>query len=610
MDRRQRCRSARRLTAALAALLVVAAGPASAASGSGRFLLPDQAFRLAGYGGPGAIELHWRIADGYYLYKRRFAIKSIVGQLGTPVFPPGEIKQDPNFGRVVVYRHQVTLRVPVTQRPADGTVRLAVTYQGCADAGLCYAPITRRIAVDVSAGGDAPAASGGARPPPSGPNQSEQGRLAQLVQQSNTVWFMLVFFGLGVLLAFTPCVLPMIPVLAGIIGGERERLSWRRGLVLSLAYVISMALVYTVLGVAAGFAGTGLQGLFEAPWLIALFAAVFVSLAGSLFGFYELRLPASFTDRVAALSGRQRGGTWIGAVLMGALSALIVSPCVAAPLAGALIVIGQAGEPARGGLALFALALGMGAPLIAYGTLAGRILPRAGGWMDAIQRLLGVVMLAYAVWLLSRILPPPATLALYGLVGIVAAVFLGAFDRLSPEIGVGRRFGKSIGVAAMVWALALLVGAAAGGRDPLSPLAGLSPGAAPGAATPAPGPAYHSIHSVTGLHKALAVAAAAHRPVIVDFYADWCTSCLEMEHTTFRDKMVRAALARMQVLRADITADTPADRALLEHFGLYGPPAYLFYDARGQALESDTVVGYEGADAFMSHLRRALGGKK
>jgi len=611
MDRRQRHRAVRRLIAAAAAVLAVHAAPLWAGGDSGRFLPPDQAFQLAGHGSPDGVELHWRIADGYYLYKRRFKIKAVSGRLGSPVFPPGDVKQDPNFGRVVVYHHQVTLSVPVARRPADGTVRLAITYQGCADAGLCYAPITRQVVVSMPAAtGAADTTSGQQAQTSAGPSLSEQGRLARLVQQSSPVWFVLVFFGLGVLLAFTPCVLPMVPVLAGIIGGERERLSWRRGLGLSLAYVISMALVYTALGVAAGFAGTGLQGLFEAPWLIALFAAVFVLLAGSLFGFYELRLPASFTDRVAALSGRQRGGTWIGAVLMGALSALIVSPCVAAPLAGAVIVIGQAGEPARGGLALFALALGMGAPLIAYGTLAGRFLPRSGGWMSAIQRLLGVVMLAYAVWLLSRILPPPVTLALYGLVGIVAAVFLGAFDRLSPGSSAGRRVGKSVGLAALVWALALLVGAAAGGRDPLSPLAGLASGGGSGVSSRAPGPAYHPVHSVAELQKALATAVTAHRPVMVDFYADWCTSCLEMEHTTFRDKTVRAALARMQVLRADVTADTPSSRALLKRFGLYGPPAYLFYDARGKALSGDTVVGYEGVPVFMAHLRRALNGAK
>lgn len=603
MDRRHGSRLRARLIATAAfALLATCAGLAHA-GGYGRFLPPDRAFHLTSHGVAGGVELHWQIADGYYLYQRQFKFKALAGTLGPVDFPPGTVEQDPNFGRVTVYHHQLTLKVPVTRVPASGPVRLTVTYQGCADAGLCYAPITRQVAVVVtSVAGSGAAPSGGAAPA-----VSEQGRLAHLVQQSNPVWFVLVFFGLGVLLAFTPCVLPMVPILAGIIGGERERLSWRRGLGLSLAYVIAMALVYTALGVAAGFAGTGLQGVFEAPWLITLFAFIFVLLAGNLFGFYELRLPAAFTARVAALSGRQRGGTWMGAVFMGVLSALIVSPCVAAPLAGALIVIGQAGEPARGGVALFALALGMGAPLVVYGTLAGRFLPRAGGWMSVVQRLLGVVMLAYAIWLLSRVIPPPLTLALYGFTGIVTAIFLGAFDHLSPEVGSGPRLGKSVGVAALVWALVLLVGAASGGRDPLSPLVNLSLSGAPVAAHRQDAPVYRPIRSVAELQSALATAAAARRPVMVDFYADWCTSCLEMEHTTFRDKTVRAALARMQILRVDVTADTPADRALLKRFGLYGPPAYVFYDARGERLKADTVVGYLDVQPFLAHLHRVLG---
>ncbi|MGA7966199.1 MAG: protein-disulfide reductase DsbD domain-containing protein, partial [Gammaproteobacteria bacterium] len=311
MDRKRSSGYRTRLIAAAAFVLIAACAGLAHADSYGRFLPPDQAFHLTSHGVAGGVELHWQIADGYYLYQRQFKFKALTGALGRVDFPPGTIKQDPNFGRVTVYHHRLILIVPVSRLPNSGPVRLTVTYQGCAEAGLCYAPITRRVTATVTSVAGLNTSSSRLAA------ASEQGRLARLVQQSNPVWFVLVFFGLGVLLAFTPCVLPMVPVLAGIIGGERERLSWRRGLGLSLAYVISMALVYTALGVAAGFAGTGLQGLFEAPWLIALFAAVFVLLAGSLFGFYELRLPSSFTDRVAVLSGRQRGGTWIGAVLMG-----------------------------------------------------------------------------------------------------------------------------------------------------------------------------------------------------------------------------------------------------------------------------------------------------
>lgn len=584
----------------------IAAAPAWAAN-YGRFLSPDQAFRLSAVGHPGRVVLAWQIADGYYLYKDRFKVTAAAGAIGSVGFPPGESKDDPNFGRVVVYRRQVSLDVPVTRRSADGTVTLVVTYQGCADAGLCYTPITKRLRVSVPAG-SAPAAAASARPATpanagGGVARSDQDRLAGLIEHSSPGWFVLVFFGLGVLLAFTPCVLPMIPVLAGVIGGEAGALSTRRGFFLSLIYVLAMAVVYTAAGVAAGFFGSGLQAYFQAPWVVALFAAVFVGLAASLLGFYELRLPAAAVERLTRLSGRQRGGTWLGAAVMGMLSALIVSPCVAAPLAGALVVIGQAGEPVRGGLALFALALGMGAPLIVFGTVAGRLLPRAGAWMQTLERLLGVALLAFAVWLLGRIVPPAATLVLWGLVGILASVLIGAFDRLDPAAGSGARLGKAVGLAAFAYAVVLMIGGAAGAGNPLAPLAGLAGRAqAPGQA----GLAYRPVASVTNLRAAVAQASAAGLPVMLEVSADWCTACKEMDNTTLRAPEVVAGLRRMQLLRADVTHNTPADRALLEHYHLFGPPAYLFFDRHGNRLSEDTVIGYLAATPFLHHVRHAL----
>lgn len=608
MDRRRIGGHGARLIAfALLGLLALQAFPAFASGNYGRFLPPGQAFMFSSRAVPGGVELHWKIADGYYLYKRQFKIVPKAGSLGKVNFPRGSVKSDPNFGQVVVYYHQVTLRVPVAKTPASGPVKFDVIYQGCAESGLCYAPMHRTVSLQVPPSG---AASHTASPPSgggAGGTASEQSRLAGLVQHANPFWFVVVFFGLGILLSFTPCVLPMIPILAGIIGGESQNISTRRGMRLSLVYVLSMALVYTALGVAAGFAGTGLQALFEAPWIVALFSAIFVLLAGGLFGFYELRLPLGLTNRIAALSGRQHGGTWTGVVLMGVLSALIVSPCVAAPLAGALIVIGQVGEPVRGGIALFALALGMGAPLVIYGTLAGRLLPRAGSWMTTIQRLLGVAMLAYAVWLLSRIIPAPLTLVLYGLVGLLAAALLRLFTRLPEGAGEGASLGKAVAMAIFVWALALIVGGAAGGRDPLrplAPLAGMSEDG--GAQAVASGPKYQGVESLDGLQMALANAARQGQPVMVDFYADWCTSCLEMEHTTLRNPEVRSALAHFRLLKVDVTEDTPGNRVLMKHYGLYGPPAYIFYNAQGQHIKGDTVVGYEKVAPFIRHLQRAL----
>lgn len=581
----------------------IALGSARAAD-FGRFLQPDQAFRLTTSAVPGVAVLTWKVADGYYLYRKRFQIEATAGAIGTPEMPAGEVKNDPNFGRVVVYRKQVSIRVPVTKLAGDGNLGLSVTYQGCADAGLCYTPITKHVTIAVPrpGGGAAAAATG---PPGGAAAGSEQGRLAQLIERSNPVWFALVFFGLGILLAFTPCVLPMIPVLAGVVGGAGGATSARRGFSLSVVYVLAMAVVYTAAGVAAGLAGAGLQAYFQMPWVIALFAAVFVALAASLFGLYELRVPAAVLGRLTRWSGRQRGGTWVGAAVMGALSALIVSPCVAAPLAGALIVIGRAGQPLRGGIALFALALGMGAPLVAFGTVAGRLLPKAGAWMVLVERILGVALLAFAVWLLGRIVPGPVTLALWGLVGILGSVLIGAFDPLDDDAGPARRLGKGAALAAFAYAVVLLAGAAAGSADPLAPLAGLAGRSAPAAATAAY--SYRPVRSVPELERAVARAAAAGRPVMLDFYTDWCTSCHEMDHTTLRNPAVLAGLRRMQVLRADVTRNTAADRALLQRYGLYGPPAYVFFDGSGRLLADDTVVGYQSAGPFLNHVRRALG---
>ena len=586
------------------ALLALGASLAAAAS-AGRFLPPDQAFRLSASGQQTAVTLDWKIADGYYLYRSRFKVVADTGAIGAVQFPPGEVKDDPNFGRVVIYHHQTALTVPVKEIPVDRELRLTVTYQGCAEAGLCYAPITKQIGIVMPAADPGVGIVAGARGASRGlTGSSRQDQLVRLIEQANPLWFALVFFGLGVLLAFTPCVLPMVPILAGIIGGKSEHLSAQRGFTLSLAYVLAMALVYTAAGVAAGFAGAGLQAYFQAPWVIVLFAAVFVALALSLFGLYELRLPGALVNRMSRLSGRRRGGTWAGAAAMGALSALIVSPCIAAPLAGALIVIGQAGEPLRGGIALAALSLGMGAPLLVFGTVTGRLLPRAGAWMTTLERLFGVVMLAFAVWLLGRIVPAPVTLVLWGVTGVIASLFLGTFVRLGTAAGTGRQLVRALGFAVFTWAVLLIIGGAAGSANPLAPLAGLW--AAP--ATPRTATLdYRPIRTPQDLNAQLTLAAAAGRPVMVDFYADWCASCLEMEHTTFSNLAVRAALGHMRLLRADVTANSNEERALLKRFGLYGPPAYLFFNSNGRLLAADTVIGLLDANAFLAHVRQALG---
>jgi thiol:disulfide interchange protein DsbD len=590
----------------LAVAVLLGMQPVLGASPYGKFLPPDQAFQLNAQPRGQSIVLDWTIHDGYYLYRKHFKIKADSGKIGQTQFPPGEEENDPNFGKVEVYRREVRVAVPVRKVPSSGKLALTVVYQGCADAGLCYAPITKHVTVQMGgnqaalAGGGSTAGGAGAGGGGSAAAQSEQGHLASLVEHANPIWFVLVFFGLGVLLAFTPCVLPMVPILAGILGKSGERGGARRGFVLSLVYVLAMAVVYTAAGVAAGFIGVGLQGFFQTPWIIGLIAAVFVALALSLFGLYELRLPAGVTARLTAASGRTRGGSFAGAAGMGVVAALVVSPCVAAPIAGALIAIGQAGVPARGGLALAALSLGMGAPLVVYGTVAGRFLPRAGRWMMVIERLLGVAMLAYAAWLLGRVLPAPVVLVLYGAIGLLTAVMLGVFKR--PLVRREHGFIRGAGLVAGLAGLVLIVGGAGGGTNPLLPFAGLR------AMPPAEAMTleHHPVESVAALRTQLARASAADQPVMVDFYADWCTSCVEMEHTTLRNAKVRSALRKFRILRVDVTANTHAERALLKRFDLYGPPAYLFFGRNGRHLTGANVVGFMRSAPFLNRLRRAL----
>lgn len=577
--------------------LLILAQQASALPGvHGKFLPPNKAFQFHAQAHPGAIQLNWTIAPNYYLYRDRFRIKAKSGAIGSVHFPAATTRNEPGLGKAQVYYHQVALTAPVI---SGNVVDLSVTYQGCSEAGLCYAPITRNVSLAV------PPSANQLSLKATGKIVAGHGRLAQMVEFSNPFVFMAIFFGLGVLLAFTPCVLPMIPILAGIIGGGAGTMSTRRGFLLSLSYVISMALVYTAAGLAAGFLGSGLQAYFQAPWVIGIFAAVFVILALSLLGVYQLRLPTSWVNKMNGISTKQKGGTLLGAVLMGALSALIVSPCIAAPLAGALVVIGKVGDPVRGGLALFALSLGMGAPLLAFGTIAARFLPRSGRWLEYVERTFGVVLLAFAVWLLGRLLPAPALLVLWGICGILLAVFWGVFERLGDNSKPADRVIKGLGIAAFIYALILVIGGSAGASRPLVPLSPFVAKVMPQSKKERD-QGYQLVNSLSGLNVALSNARERHRPVMVDFYATWCTSCIEMAHTTLRSPTVTSWLRKFDILRVDVTENTLPQRQLLRFFGFYGPPGFAFYNKYGRRLDNDSVVGYEGPIRFAQHLKNAV----
>ncbi|MBO8087573.1 MAG: protein-disulfide reductase DsbD [Marichromatium sp.] len=577
-------------------------------------LTVDQAFDLqVEVLGPERVRLHWEIAPGTYLYRDlvEVALDDARLALEQPALPPGEIKHDSvlpdgSIGDVAVYHDRLTLDLSLRRATTEALdTTLVVGYQGCAERGICYPPQHRRLTLALPAGGSAApiaAAPAPAAPAPSAAPVSEQDRLASTLANASLWTSVALFFGLGLLLAFTPCVFPMIPILSGIIAGQGAGITTRRAFVLSLVYVLAMALTYTVAGVLAGLFGANLQAAFQDPWILGAFALVFVALALSMFGFYDLQLPASLQSRLAALSNRQQGGTLAGVAIMGLLSALIVGPCVAPPLFGALIYISQTGDALLGGVALFALSLGMGAPLIVIGTSAGKLLPRAGAWMEAVKAVFGVALLAVAISLIERVIPAAVAMLLWGLLLICSAVYLGALSPLGHESGGWRKLWKGLGVALLVYGGLMLIGAAAGGKDTLQPLRGLGIGGG--------GEAAHAeftrVKTVADLDRELAAASAQGRPVMLDFYADWCVACKEMERYTFSDPAVIAELDRFVLLQADVTANDAADQALMQgRFGIPGPPAMLFFGADGAERTGFRLVGFTPAEAFADHLRRA-----
>jgi thiol:disulfide interchange protein DsbD len=539
--------------------------------------------------GGNTLLLRFTPAPGYYLYRDKTTLKLDADGLAldAPRWPPGKAHRDEHFGDVVVYFDQVEVPVAVRRthaRAVDGT--LTVSFQGCQDGGICYPVMTRALPVSLPAGDVGTAAAA---------PLAEDQRLAAGLRGNKRAWELVLFFVYGLGLAFTPCVLPMVPILSGLIAGRGERIGAWRGFSLSVVYVLASAVVFTIVGVLAGLFGVAanLQAAMQNAWVLGAFALLFVVLALSMFGLYELQLPAALRAKLGAVSDRQRGGSWLGVAAMGALSALIVGPCVAPPLMGAVLYIAQARDPVLGGAALFLLALGMGAPLVAFGVAAGRGMPTSGPWMMAVQRVFGFVFLGLAVWMLSRVLPAAATLAAWGLLALGAATWL---------FGVGSRPGTKTAArfAALVLGVvgaAELLGAMAGGRDPLQPLAGVMGGAHAEAI------AFKRIKSVDDLDRELAAARDAGKPVMLDFYADWCVSCKEMEKYTLTDPKVHAALADYVLLQSDVTANDAADQALMQRFGIIGPPMSLFFKD-GVERRALRLTGFEKAGPFVERVRR------
>ena len=558
---------------------------------------------------PGTALVRFTAEPGYYLYVDKFEFQ-VSGAGGFVIagvdMPEGVIKDDPEFGPVPVYYGQV--EIPVRFNRGSGPaqeISLQADFQGCRDGDICYPPMSRTVSFEMPA---ADGAVGGKVQESVKPEEavvsvpvSDQDKLATLLT-SSPARAIVAFFIAGLLLAFTPCVLPMIPILSGIIIGQGDRLTTMRAFWLSLVYVLAMAVTYTVAGVLAGLFGQNLQAAFQNPWIISGFVMVFILLALSMFGFYELQLPARLQTRLAEASNKQQGGQLWGVAVMGFLSALIVGPCVAPPLMAALIVIGSSGDAVLGGAALFALAMGMGVPVILFGVSAGKLVPKAGGWMDAIKSVFGVAMLALSIWMLERILPGGVIMLLWGALAIACAVYLGALDPLESGVSGWRKLWKSLGVLLLVLGILEIVGAAAGGDYWLKPLDGLRATASGQAIEHEE--AFSPIKSLGDLDGALA--SAGMNGTMLDFYADWCVECKRMERNTFPVPAVAELMGELQLLQADVTANDDTDQALMKKFGIIGPPAILFFDRQGHEMKQYRMVGYFEPEEFAAHLEKVL----
>jgi thiol:disulfide interchange protein DsbD len=575
------------------------AGLADVGSGA---LPPDEAFALEAIAtGPATLLVRARAMPGYYLYRDQFgfAIDAAGFEIVRADLPPGVPITDESFGDTYVYFGEV--EIPLHLARPTGPARqlqLAIDYQGCKEGSICYPPLSTSLVVDL------PAAETAVRLEPAAAEVTavaapEQDRLAAALS-GTPMLALLLFLIAGLLLAFTPCVFPMVPILSGLIAGEGDRLTTWRAFRLSLVYVLAMALVYTAFGVVAGLFGQNLQALFQHPVVLGSFAFLFALLSLAMFGFYELQLPASWQTKLNEMSNRAEGGTLIGAAIMGALSALVVGPCVAPALMGALIYIGQTGDAVLGGAALFAMAMGMGIPLIIWGTSAGKWLPRAGAWMNAVKAVFGVGLLALAIWMLERIIPPAATMLLWGVLAIASAVYLGALTRLPPEVSGWQKLWQALGVVLLLIGAAQLIGALSGGNDWMRPLNHLRGGVA---GAPAEVASFRQVERLADLEAAIA---AAPTPVFLSFTAEWCVDCRRMERRTFPDPLVQQRFAAITLLKVDVTDYNDDHREILGHFGLIGPPAYLFFD-RGQEIAALRSYGFLPAARLVAMLDEMLG---
>ena len=622
-------------------LVLIAALSPMFASAAAEFLDPEVAFKLSARAlDDKQIEIRFDVAPGYYLYREKFNVQVQPGDVahGELQVPRGFVKYDPTFQKdVEVFKEPVSLVLPLAQASA-APFKLVVGNQGCADQGLCYPPMERAVKVDASGGGmkltmltEAEASawnpagavavnatgatlstivaaptSGSAQAAASakGTAAEEASGFAGALESRSLLKVAGVFLLAGLLLSFTPCVLPMLPILSSIIVGQQGPVSKARGFSLALSYSLGMALVYTAFGMAAGLAGEGLAAALQNAWVLGAFALLLAGLSLSMFGAYELQMPSAIQSRITQMSGRMQGGEHVGVFVMGGLSAVIVGPCVAAPLAGALVYISQTKDVVLGGAALFSMAAGMSVPLLLVGLSAGSLLPRAGGWMEKVKHFFGVMLLGVALWLVSPVLPSWVLMVGVAALLLVSAVYLGAFERLAEGVTPMRALTKGAGLMFALVATLQVAGVASGGRDLLQPLQHLALGNGGPLQASAANGSHLKFKTVANLAELDAAVLASNRPVMVDFYADWCVACKELETLTFTDEAVRRRMAEMTLLRVDVTANNADDKALMRKYSLFGPPALLFFPPAGDEIVQARVIGFQNAATFRQTLDR------
>lgn len=600
-------------------------------------LPPDEAFKMSvDVRDENTLIAKFTPAKNYYLYRDKIAFESHEPGIFIEkiTLPKGKMKEDLTFGHVEVFYEPFQAIISLRREaPApEQTLTLATTYQGCNEpVGVCYAPIKKDVSLTLPAlkaiDAVANAVSGQATAAPYDATadlfqQSPQSRAPAIETEAYKIdrmfdtgnyWLILTgFFGIGLLLAFTPCVFPMFPILSGIIARRGQHLTKKRGFILALAYVLGMAITYAIAGVAAGLSGSMLSAALQNAWVLGTFAFIFVLLSLSMFGFYDLQLPGGIQSKLSEEAGHLKGGQLTGVFGMGALSALIVGPCVAAPLAGALLYISQTRDVILGGSALFVMALGMGVPLLLLGASAGALLPKAGPWMEAIKQFFGVLLLAVAIWLISPVINEVVHMLLWAALLIISAIYLHAIDPLPDRASGFRKFLKGVGVISLLVGIALLIGVLSGSRDVLQPLSKFNAAASTTGSTgdlaySAQGHIpFERVKTIAELDERIIQATSNNQYVMVDFYADWCISCKEMERFTLSDDKVKARLKDVILLQVDVTHGTTDDLALLKRFNLFGPPGILFIDRQGNEIPDIRIIGFLNKADFLTVLNAVL----